>query len=78
MISNHDEGDEGGTIDDPVTVGQAINAGQTTAGITPLRPLSANEYQPADRWWAMRTYARHPRSRARRGSRAFRRAAVDR
>src|SRR5450756_699685 len=44
MISNHDEGD----VDDPVAVGQAITADLVAAGLKPL-PLSANEYQPADR-----------------------------
>jgi hypothetical protein len=43
-ITNHDEGD----VDDPVTVSQALRADLTAAGI-PQRPLSANEYQPADR-----------------------------
>lgn len=44
MISNHDEGD----VDDPVAVGQAITTDLVAAGLKPL-PLSANEYQPADR-----------------------------
>ena len=44
MISNHDEGD----VDDPVAVSQAITADLVAAGLKPL-PLSANEYQPADR-----------------------------
>src|SRR5512142_3368347 len=43
-ITNHDEGD----VDDPVTVSQSINNALTAAGLA-LRPLSANEYQPADR-----------------------------
>jgi len=43
-ITNHDEGD----VDDPVTVAQSLRDALTTAGI-PQRPLSANEYQPADR-----------------------------
>ncbi|TDU05939.1 glycosyl hydrolase family 39 [Streptomyces sp. 846.5] len=44
VISNHDEGD----VDDPVAVGQAIEADAADAGLGHL-PLSANEYQPADR-----------------------------
>ncbi|MGH3636656.1 MAG: GH39 family glycosyl hydrolase, partial [Mycobacterium sp.] len=44
LISNHDEGD----VDDPVAVGQAIEADAGAAGLGHL-PLSANEYQPADR-----------------------------
>ncbi|GAA5180500.1 RICIN domain-containing protein [Rugosimonospora acidiphila] len=44
MISNHDEGD----VDDPVTVGRAIESDATAVGLKPI-PLSANEYQPADR-----------------------------
>jgi hypothetical protein len=44
MITNHDEGD----VDDPVTVGQAIDNALSANGIS-ARPLSANEYQPADR-----------------------------
>ena len=43
-ITNHDEGD----VDDPVAVSQAINSDLSAAGIS-SRPLSANEYQPADR-----------------------------
>ena len=44
MISNHDEGD----VDDPVAVGNAIEADAASAGLGHL-PMSANEYQPADR-----------------------------
>jgi hypothetical protein len=44
MITNHDEGD----VDDPVAVSQALNNALSSAGVSP-RPLSANEYQPADR-----------------------------
>ena len=44
MITNHDEGD----VDDPVTVSQAIDSDLAAAGL-PRLPLSANEYQPADR-----------------------------
>lgn len=43
-ITNHDEGDG----DDPVTIAQSIDSDLTSNGI-PLVPLSANEYQPADR-----------------------------
>ncbi|MEV4263480.1 CBM35 domain-containing protein [Kribbella sp. NPDC049584] len=43
-ITNHDEGD----IDDPVTVGQSLADALDANGIS-QRPLSANEYQPADR-----------------------------
>src|SRR5689334_19598608 len=43
-ITNHDEGD----VDDPVTVSQAINNALSANGVARL-PLSANEYQPADR-----------------------------
>ena len=43
-ITNHDEGD----IDDPVTVGRSLADALDANGIA-QRPLSANEYQPADR-----------------------------
>jgi hypothetical protein len=43
-ITNHDEGDG----DDPVQVGQSINRYLSNNGLSPI-PLSANEYQPADR-----------------------------
>jgi len=68
-ITNHDEGD----VDDPVTVGQSLNAALTTAGI-PLRPLSANEYQPADRQtagvtaWYLARFAQSGYSNAMRGN----------
>jgi hypothetical protein len=44
MITNHDEGD----VDDPVAVSQALTGALAAAGVGPV-PLSANEYQPADR-----------------------------
>jgi ricin-type beta-trefoil lectin protein/putative Ig domain-containing protein len=44
MITNHDEGD----VDDPVAVSNALNNSLSAAGVS-ARPLSANEYQPADR-----------------------------
>jgi Carbohydrate binding module (family 35) len=44
MITNHDEGD----VDDPVTVSQALDSDLAAAGLPDI-PLSANEYQPADR-----------------------------
>jgi hypothetical protein len=44
MITNHDEGD----VDDPVAVSQGLNNALSSAGVG-SRPLSANEYQPADR-----------------------------
>jgi hypothetical protein len=44
MITSHPLG----VVDDPVAVAQALNDDMVAAGITPL-PLSANEYQPADR-----------------------------
>ena len=43
-ITNHDEGDG----DDPVQVGQNIDQYLANNGLSPI-PLSANEYQPADR-----------------------------
>jgi hypothetical protein len=43
-ITNHNEGD----IDDPVTVGQSLSTALDSNGIA-QRPLSSNEYQPADR-----------------------------
>ena len=43
-ITNHDEGD----VDDPVTVGASLSQALAANGIKQL-PLSANEYQPADR-----------------------------
>ena len=68
-ITNHDEGD----VDDPVTVSQALNNALTAAGI-PLRPLSANEYQPADRQtagvtaWYLARFAQSGYTNAMRGN----------
>jgi len=68
-ITNHDEGD----VDDPVTVAQAINSDLAAAGI-PLRPLSANEYQPADRQtagvtaWYLARFAQSGYTNAMRGN----------
>ncbi|WP_221321359.1 CBM35 domain-containing protein [Actinoplanes sp. L3-i22] len=69
MISNHLEGD----VDDPVDVGQAIDADLTAAGL-PRLPLSANEYQPADRQtagvtaWYLARFAQSRYSTAMRGN----------
>ncbi|NUS80379.1 MAG: hypothetical protein HOV70_29805 [Streptomyces sp.] len=69
MITNHDEGD----VDDPVTVSQSLNNALTTAGIGP-RPLSANEYQPADRQtagvtaWYLARFAQSGYTNAMRGN----------
>ncbi|MEV6848619.1 CBM35 domain-containing protein [Actinoplanes sp. NPDC051411] len=69
MISNHDEGD----VDDPVTVGQAITDDLTAAGL-PKLPLSANEYQPADRQtagvtsWYLARFAQSRYTNAMRGN----------
>jgi len=69
MITNHDEGD----VDDPVTVSQSLNSALTTAGIGP-RPLSANEYQPADRQtagvtaWYLARFAQSGYTNAMRGN----------
>jgi hypothetical protein len=68
-ITNHDEGD----VDDPVTVSQALNNALTSAGV-PLRPLSANEYQPADRQtagvtaWYLARFAQSGYTNAMRGN----------
>jgi hypothetical protein len=68
-ITNHDEGDG----DDPVAVGQQINAAVAAAGIK-RRPLSANEYQPADRQtagvtaWYLARFARSGYTNAMRGN----------
>ena len=68
-ITNHDEGD----VDDPVAVSQALNSALTSASI-PLRPLSANEYQPADRQtagvtaWYLARFAQSGYSNAMRGN----------
>ncbi|HEY0499943.1 MAG TPA: hypothetical protein VGD48_29630, partial [Kutzneria sp.] len=69
MITNHDEGD----VDDPVTVSQSLNNALTSAGIGPL-PLSANEYQPADRQtagvtaWYLARFAQSGYTNAMRGN----------
>lgn len=69
MISNHDEGD----VDDPVAVGQAITADLVAGGLKPL-PLSANEYQPADRQtagvtaWYLDRFAQSTYTNAMRGN----------
>ncbi len=68
-ITNHDEGD----VDDPVAVSQALNNALTSAGV-PLRPLSANEYQPADRQtagvtaWYLARFAQSGYTNAMRGN----------
>ncbi|HEX5403607.1 MAG TPA: RICIN domain-containing protein [Pseudonocardiaceae bacterium] len=69
MISNHDEGD----VDDPVTISQALNSDLAAAGIS-SRPLSANEYQPADRQtagvtaWYLARFAQSGYTNAMRGN----------
>ena len=69
MITNHDEGD----VDDPVTVSQSLNSALTSAGIGPV-PLSANEYQPADRQtagvtaWYLARFAQSGYTNAMRGN----------
>jgi ricin-type beta-trefoil lectin protein len=69
MITNHDEGD----VDDPVTVSQALNSQLSAAGIG-SRPLSANEYQPADRQtagvtaWYLARFAQSGYTNAMRGN----------
>jgi hypothetical protein len=69
MITNHDEGD----VDDPVTVSQSLNNALTSAGIGSL-PLSANEYQPADRQtagvtaWYLARFAQSGYTNAMRGN----------
>ncbi|WP_194891748.1 RICIN domain-containing protein [Catenulispora pinisilvae] len=69
MISNHDEGD----VDDPVTVAQTLNSDLTAAGIGAV-PLSANEYQPADRQtagvtaWYLARFAQSGYTNAMRGN----------
>jgi Cellulose binding domain len=68
-ISNHDEGD----VDDPVTVSQALKSQLSAAGI-PAKPLSANEYQPADRQtagvtaWYLARFAQSGYANAMRGN----------
>ncbi|MFI6495064.1 RICIN domain-containing protein [Streptomyces sp. NPDC050564] len=69
MITNHDEGD----VDDPVTVAQSLRSALTSAGIGQL-PLSANEYQPADRQtagvtaWYLARFAQSGYANAMRGN----------
>ena len=69
MITNHDEGD----VDDPVTVAQAIDSDLAAAGL-PKIPLSANEYQPADRQtagvtaWYLARFAQSGYTNAMRGN----------
>jgi hypothetical protein len=68
-ITNHDEGD----VDDPVAVSQALNSALDSAGIS-RRPLSANEYQPADRQtagvtaWYLARFAQSGYANAMRGN----------
>ncbi|MCO5995626.1 RICIN domain-containing protein [Actinoallomurus rhizosphaericola] len=68
-ITNHDEGD----VDDPVAVSQALNSALDSAGIA-RRPLSANEYQPADRQtagvtaWYLARFAQSGYTNAMRGN----------
>ena len=69
MITNHDEGD----VDDPVAVSQALDNALSSAGIG-ARPLSANEYQPADRQtagvtaWYLARFAQSGYANAMRGN----------
>ncbi|KAA2266619.1 hypothetical protein F0L68_02465 [Solihabitans fulvus] len=69
MITNHNEGD----VDDPVTVSQSLNNALSRAGIGPV-PLSANEYQPADRQtagvtaWYLARFAQSGYANAMRGN----------
>jgi hypothetical protein len=69
MITNHDEGD----VDDPVTVAQALNSDLAAAGLARI-PLSANEYQPADRQttgvtaWYLARFAQSGYTNAMRGN----------
>ncbi|MGH3417484.1 MAG: RICIN domain-containing protein, partial [Actinocrinis sp.] len=69
MITNHDEGD----VDDPVAVSQALNNALSSAGVG-SRPLSANEYQPADRQtagvtaWYLARFAQSGYTNAMRGN----------
>jgi hypothetical protein len=68
-ITNHDEGD----VDDPVTVAQAENNDLSAAGLGRI-PLSANEYQPADRQtagvtaWYLARFAQSGYTNAMRGN----------
>src|SRR5205807_10453909 len=67
--SNHNEGD----VDDPVTVGQALDSDLAAAGIGAV-PLSSNEYQPADRQtagvtaWYLARFAQSGYTNAMRGN----------
>ena len=69
MISNHDEGD----VDDPVAVSQAIDSDLAAVGLPDI-PLSANEYQPADRQtagvtaWYLARFAQSGYTNAMRGN----------
>ena len=69
MITNHDEGD----VDDPVAVSQALNSALSSAGVGSI-PLSANEYQPADRQtagvtaWYLARFAQSGYTNAMRGN----------
>jgi hypothetical protein len=69
MITNHDEGD----VDDPVAVARSLNNALSAAGIG-ARPLSANEYQPADRQtagvtaWYLARFAQSGYTNAMRGN----------
>ncbi|HXR73104.1 Ig domain-containing protein, partial [Actinocrinis sp.] len=69
MITNHDEGD----VDDPVAISNALNNALSSAGIG-ARPLSANEYQPADRQtagvtaWYLARFAQSGYANAMRGN----------
>ena len=69
MITNHDEGD----VDDPVTVAQSLDSDLSAAGIGTV-PLSANEYQPADRQtagvtaWYLARFAQSGYTNAMRGN----------
>jgi hypothetical protein len=69
MITNHDEGD----VDDPVTVSQSLEGDLSAAGIGAV-PLSANEYQPADRQtagvtaWYLARFAQSGYTNAMRGN----------
>ncbi|WP_031525471.1 RICIN domain-containing protein [Streptomyces sp. NRRL F-5123] len=69
MITNHDEGD----VDDPVTVSQSLNSALSANGVA-ARPLSANEYQPADRQtagvtaWYLARFAQSGYTNAMRGN----------
>lgn len=69
MITTHDESDN----DDPVTVGQVLTNDLLAGGLKAL-PLSANEYQPADRQtagvtaWYLDRFAQSDYTNAMRGN----------